>query len=187
MKFGNFSLPKGLIWLVILVVPVIFLISTYASFNNQEVHLRTTFNMQMKNRTAFFDKMWKIISQKAQVTQAYDTSFLRIVNAAMDPRRDGVGVMMKWVQESNPTLQAGTVQELYKDLSRTIESERDAFFEREETLASIQQQHSQFLQSFPNNLYNTFLGRKELVYNPISSDKTENVIKTGKDNSNSVF
>lgn len=187
MKIGNFNVPKLLVRVVLIGIPLIFLISTYASFNNREVDLRTTFEMQMKNRTALFDKMWKTISQKAKITKAYDSSFLRIVQEAMDPRKDGANVMMKWVTESNPTLQASTVQELYKDLSRTIESERERFFEREETLSSIQQQHSKFLRSFPNNLYNTFMGRKELVYNPISSDRTEDVMKTGKDNDTEIF
>lgn len=187
MNIGNFKVPKFLIWLAIIVPVAIFLISTYASFNNREVDLRTTFEMQMKNRTALFDKMWKVISQKAQITKAYDSSFIRIVNAAMDPRKDGANIMMKWVTESNPTLQAGTVQELYKDLGRTIEAERNGFFEREETLSSIQQQHSKFLRSFPNNFLNFFMGRKELEYKPITSDRTDEVIRTGKDNDVKVF
>lgn len=187
MNIGNFKVPNFLIWLILIGIPVIFLISTYASFNNREVDLRTTFEMQIKNRSALYDKMWKVISQKAQITKAYDSSFIRIVNAAMDPRKDGANIMMKWVTESNPTLQVGTVQELYKDLSRTIESERASFFEREETLASIQQQHSKFLRSFPNNLYNVFMGRKELEYKPITSDRTDDVMRTGKDNDVNVF
>jgi len=187
MNIGDFKVPNFLIWLVIIGIPVIFLISTYASFNNREVDLRTTFEMQMKNRSALYDKMWKVISQKAQITKAYDSSFIRIVNAAMDPRKDGANIMMKWVTESNPTLQVGTVQELYKDLSRTIESERNSFFEREETLASIQQQHSKFLRSFPNNFLNFFMGRKELEYKPITSDRTDDVMRTGKDNDVNVF
>lgn len=189
MKIGDFEfkIPKIFIWIVLLGLPIIFIISTYSSFNNKEVDLRTTFEMQMKNRKGLFDKMWKTIAQKANVAKTYDSSFLRIVNAAMDPRKDGAGVMMKWVTESNPTLQANTVQELYKDLSRTIESERNSFFERETTLASIQQQHSKFLRSFPNNFYNIFMGRKELIYEPITSDRTDDVMKTGKDNDVKVF
>jgi hypothetical protein len=187
MKIGNFKVPNFLIWIVLLGLPLIFVIATYASFNNKEVDLRTTFEMEMKNRTALYDKMWKVISQKAQVTKAYDSSFLRIVQEAMDPRKDGANILMKWVQESNPTLQAGTVQELYKDLSRTIEAERNSFFERETTLSSIQQQHSKFLRRFPNNLYNVFLGRKELEYKPITSGRTDDVIRTGKDDNVDVF
>jgi hypothetical protein len=187
MKIGNLTVPNLLIWLILLGLPLIFFISMYAKFNNEEVRLRTTFNMQMKNRTALFDKMWKVISQKAQVTRTYDSSFLRLVKEAMDPRKDGPNIMMKWVQETNPIQDARTVQELYVDLSRTIQSERDSFFEREEMLSSIQQQHSQYLLSFPNNLFNFFMGRKELEYKPITSDRTDDVMKTGKDNDVKVF
>lgn len=187
MNFRGINISKKLIYLVIFGAIAIFIISTYASFNNREVELRTTFTMQMKNRTALFDKMWKVISQKAQITKAYDSSFLRIVKESMDARKDGAQVMMKWVQESNPTLQASTVQELYKELSRTIEAEREGFFNREETLSSIQQKHSQFLLSFPNNFYNMFMGRKELIYNPISSSKTDAVMESGKDDDTKVF
>jgi len=189
MRIGNFEfhVPKLLVWGVIIGSIVVFFISTYAYFNNKEVALRTTFNQQMNNRTALFDKMWKIISQKAQVAKAYDSSFVRIVKESMDARKDGVNIMMKWVTESNPTLQANTVQELYRDLSRTIESERNSFFEREELLSSIQQQHSVFLLSFPNNFYNIFMGRKELVYKPITSGRTDGVIQSGQDNDVNVF
>lgn len=187
MNFQGFNISKKLIYLVVFGTIVIYLISTYASFNNREVKLRTTFNMEMKNRKTLFDKMWKMISQKAQVAKQYDSSFIRVVGAAMENRKDGAQVMMKWIQESNPTMQVGTVQELYKDLSRTIEAERNGFAEREQTLASIQQKHSEFLLSFPNNLYNTFMGRKELEYNPITSGRTEEAARTGQDNDVRVF
>lgn len=187
MTIGNFKVPKLLIWVVLLGLPLIFIISTYASFNNRDVDLRTTFDMHKTNRTAQYDKMWKIISQKGQVAKAYDSSFIRAVHEAMDPRKDGAGIMMKWVQENNVLVQIGTVQELYKDLSRTIEAERNSFFEREQTLASIKQQHSKFLRSFPNNLYNLFMGRKELEYTPITSSRTDEVIRTGKDDDVKVF
>jgi hypothetical protein len=187
MNFRGVNISKKLIYLVVFGAIIVYIIATYASFNNREVKLRTTFNMEMKNRKNLFDKMWKMISQKAQVAKQYDSSFTRVVGAAMENRKDGTQLMMKWIQESNPTMQVGTVQELYKDLSRTIEAERNGFSEREMTLASIQQKHSEFLLSFPNNFYNMFMGRKELEYNPITSGRTEEAARTGQDNDVRVF
>lgn len=187
MNIGNFKIPNAIKWLVLLGLPIIFIIATYGSFNNKDVDLRTTFEMQMTNRTAQYDKVWKVITQKAQIAKAYDSSFIRAVNASMDARKDGANILMKWVQENNVMIQIGTVQELYKDLSRTIEAERNSFFEREQTLASIKQQHSKFLRSFPNNIYNLFMGRKELEYKPITSSRTDEVIRTGKDDNVDVF
>jgi hypothetical protein len=187
MKIKNFEVPNILKWVVLISLPVVFLVATYSSFNNTDVDYRTTFTMETKKRTAFFDKMWKKISGKSQIAVKYDSSFIRIVQTAMDPRKDGANIMMKWVTESNPTMQASTVQELYVELGRTIDSEREGFYEREEMLASIEQQHTKFLLSFPNNFWNIFMGRKPVEYSPITSSRTEEVMRTGKDDSISVF
>jgi hypothetical protein len=187
MNIGNFKIPGILVKAVLIIMPVIFIVSTYASFNNTDVNFRTEFDMQIKNRTAFFDKMWKTISQQSQIAVKNDSSFKHNVALIMEGRKDAQGLFMKWITESNPNADFRAVQELYRDLSRSIESERNSFYERETTLSSIQREHSRFLRSFPNNVYNLFLGRKELVYNPITSDKTDEVMKSGKDNDVKVF
>jgi hypothetical protein len=187
MKLGNFELPNIWVKLVLIGGPLIFILMTYSSFNNKEVDLRTEFEMQMKNRTAFYDKMWKIIAQKGKIAVKNDSSFTRNITAIMEARKDGEQVMMKWVKEVNPNANFSEVSKLYAELSRTIESERNSFYERETTLSSIQREHSRFLRRFPNNFYNYFMGRKELEYKPITSDRTDDVIKSGKDNNVDVF
>lgn len=187
MKIGKVNVSSGLVWLAIVGVVLIFIISTYASFNNKEQDLRTQFEMQMSNRMAFFDKMWKTIAQKGQIAVKNDSSFARNIAAIMDARKDGAQVTWKWIKEINPNANYENVMALYADLSRTIESERNAFYERETTLSSIKQQHSKFLRSFPNNFYNIFMGRKELEYKPITSGRTDDVIRTGQDNDIQVF
>ena len=187
MNIGEFKVPSWVLKLILIVGPILFLIFTYSSFNNKEVDLRTEFKMQMKNRTAFYDKMWKIIAQKGKVAVQNDSSFHKNIVAVMEARKDGQQVFMKWVKEVNPNANYEEVSKLYVDLSRTIESERNAFYERETTLSSIQREHSRFLRRFPNNFYNIFMGRKELDYKPITSDRTDDVMKTGKDNNVEVF
>lgn len=187
MKLGNFKVPGILVKAVLIIVPLIFIVSTYASFNNTDINLRTEFEMKSKNRTAFFDKMWKTISQQSQIAVKNDSSFQRNVALIMEGRKDAQGTFMKWIQESNPNADFRSVQELYRDLSRTVESERSSFYEIETSLSSVQREHSRFLRSFPNNLYNIFMGRKELVYNPITSDRTDEVMKSSKDNDVKVF
>jgi hypothetical protein len=72
-------------------------------------------------------------------------------------------------------------------LSRAVEAERQAFFIREETLSDIVNQHDNLLTVYPGAFYNIFLGRSSLDYKPISSDRTEDVMKTGKDNDTKLF
>lgn len=187
MKIGNFELKNSWIKIGLFVLIGLFFLSTFVSFNNSEVDYRTLFEQKYTERTAAYDKLWKTTAQKAQIAVKVDSSFKEVVLSVMDARKDGQNTMMKWIQESNPTASFDKVQELYKDLSRFLESERTSFMDREAELARIKREHSNLLRKFPNNIYAAILGKKELVYKPITSDRTDDVIKTGKDNDTKVF
>lgn len=162
--------------------------SSVISTSNQEVGLRNQFKQKMDERTAFYDKMWKTISQDAQVAIKNDSSFSRNVDAIMAGRKDAQGLFMKWVTESNPNSNFEQVSKLYENLTRVIESERDGFFIQEKVIQGIVLEHDNLLGKFPSGLIlKTFMGRTNLVYKPITSDQTDEVIKTGKDNNTKVF
>ena len=131
--------------------------------------------------------MWKTISQKSQIALKNDSSFYRNVNAIMEGRKDAGDLFMKWVQESNPNANYDQVSVLYQDLSRTVEGQRDGFFMEEKMIQNIVMEHNNLIQKFPGSFWNSFLGRKELIYKPITSDRTDEVIKSGKDNNVEVF
>jgi len=96
--------------------------------------------------------------------------------------------MQSWREESNPNANYETVSALYADLSRTIEGQRDGFFMEEKMIQSIVLEHDNIMSKFPSGvILSTFMGRTKLVYKPITSDVTDEVIKTGKDNNTKVF
>lgn len=162
----------------------IFLITIVAqciNFSNSEIDLRNSFKQKWDERTAFYDKMWKTFSQKSQIAVKNDSSFRRNIDLIMTAREDKGGLLMKWVQESNPNANYDAVSKLYEDLSRAVEAGREGFFVQEKVLQDIVKQHSNLIQKFPGSLYNSFYGRKPLEYKPITSTITDQVIKTGKD------
>lgn len=164
------------------------LFSSVTSVSNSEVDLSNRFKQKMDERTAFYDKMWKTIAQKSQIAVKNDSSFVRNVNIIMSGRKDSQGVVMKWVQESNPNANYDQVAALYADLSRTIEGERDGFFMQEKMIMDIVLAHDNIMTQFPSGfILSSFMGRDRLIYKPITSDKTDDVIKTGKDNDTKVF
>lgn len=173
--------------IAILAILVLSLIGSFVSFSNQEIDLRNRFTQKMEERTAFYDKMWKTLSQKSQIALKNDSSFTRNVDAIMSGRKDSEGVFMKWIQESNPNANYDQVSILYQDLSRSVEGERDGFFIQEKMIQGIVLEHSNLIGKFPGSLWNSFLGREKLVYKPITSDRTDEVIKTGKDNNVDLF
>lgn len=158
---------------------------SYFSYNNQEVVLRETFNQNIKDRTALIDNMFKVVKKKSKVALKNDSSFVNVVSAVMSGRKDGKQVMMKWVTEQNPTANFKEVSDMYKDLSRTIESKQDELLEKENELARIEREHNILLEKFPGSLF--LSSKSKLNYKPITSDHTDEIIRTGKDNDLTVF
>jgi hypothetical protein len=163
------------------------ILTTLVSFSNTEISLRNKFEQEIDTRTALYDNMWKTLSQKSEVAVKNDESFYRNVNAIMEGRKDAGDMFMKWVQESNPNVNYEAVSVLYQDLSRAIEGKRDAFEMQERIIQSVVLQHKNHLQKFPNSLWNVFFNRHPLEYKPITSDRTDMVMKTGKDNDVKLF
>lgn len=157
------------------------------TISNKETLLRNRFEQKIDERKAFFDKMYKIITQKSQVSVKNDSSFRKNVEIIMEGRKDAEGTFMKWIQESNPNTDYKEVAALYKDLSRSIEAEREGFFTQEKVLQDVVREHKDLIRTFPTNIFITVLGRQELNYNPISSDFTDTVFKTGKENDINLF
>jgi len=173
--------------LVIVTIVVFTFIGSFISFSNTEIDLKNRFKQKMTQRTAFYDKMWKTISQKSEIALKNDSSFYQNVNAIMEGRKDAGDLFMKWVQESNPNANYEQVSILYQDLSRTVESQRDGFFMEEKMLQNIVLEHDNHINKFPGSFWNYFTNREPLVYTPITSDRTDEVIKSGKDNDVKLF
>lgn len=178
---NNKNLVKwGLLGLVVVFVIIVF--TSFVSFSNTEVSLRNNFEQKISERKAFYDKMYKIFTQKSQIAVKNDQSFKDNINVIMQGRKDSEQVIFKWITETNPNANYAEVSALYKDLSRAIESQREGFFTEEKVLQDIVRQHKNHLQLFPNSFYNIFFGRQVLQYEPISSDFTEKVFSTGREN-----
>jgi type II secretory pathway component PulJ len=161
--------------------------SSVISTSNEEVDLRNRFKQKMDERTAFYDKMWKTISQKSQIAIKNDSSFTNNINIIMAGRKDAQGIFMKWVQESNPNANYEAVSSLYADLSRAVEGQRDGFFMEEKMIQGIVLEHDNIMSKFPSGFILSMFGRSKLVYKPITSDRTDGVIQSGKDNDVNVF
>ena len=108
---------KKIILITLLVIfgcGVFGVVTSYFSYNNKEVSLRAQAEAQRGKVEGVHDKMWKIIQQKAQVTDEYKDAFAEIYPNIISGRYQGEndGALMKWVTEQNPNFDTS----LYKDL-----------------------------------------------------------------------
>lgn len=170
-------MKKTLIFsLIIVVVLAIIVIPTWVGASNKEIGVRNQMTAQQKSCEAFYDKMWKVIQQKAQVADEYKTAFAEIYPSLIDGRykNDG-GTLMKWITESNPNFDVS----LYKDLSTAIESQRNSFFVEQQKLIDLKREHDNIRQKFPSSMF--VGGREEIKITVITSSETEETYRTGKE------
>lgn len=165
----------------------IIFIGNIIGFSNNEIELRNRFEQKISERTSFYDKMWKILKGKSEIALKNDSSFRQNINIIMEGRKDAPQVFFKWITETNPNANYSEVSALYKDLSRAVEAQREGFFVQERYLQDIKRQHSDLIKKFPGSFYNSFYGRKEIEYKPITSTITDEVMKSGKDDNVKLF
>lgn len=153
------------------------------SIENTEIDLRERTVAQEKKCEAYFDKMWKILKQKAGVTDQYKQAFKEIYPQLIEGRYSkGDGTLMKWIQESNPSFDVS----LYKSLMNSIEVERTGFFNEQSSLIDMQREHSVYLQKAPNRWFLDD-NLKPVDIKIITSSSTKEVYSIGEENDIDLF
>lgn len=157
------------------------------------IGLSNTYNKKFVTGKAFqqnseivFDNTWKKIAQQAEVTDEYKEGFREVYVEMMDARygNDGTAgqqTLMKWIQESNPTLDAS----IYKTLMNTIEGSRNEFTMEQKKLIDIDRELKSMKVTFPNSLI--LGGKADLEIKLVTSAKTEQAFTTGQDNDTKLF
>jgi len=176
------------IGVIVAVVAVILLGISVAiwsiGISNTEIELREQAVAQEKDNQNIYDKTWKTIKQKAQITDKYAKDFKDIYSNLMNSRYQGdqkSNPTFKWIHEQNPQFSV----EMYKDLSDAIEANRAEFARVQSRLIDIKREHDVLRKRFPSKLI--VGGREELVVTIVTSTKTDEVFKSGKDDNIELF
>jgi hypothetical protein len=158
-------------------------VGCYFSYNNKEITIRTRAEAQRGKIEGVHDKMWKVIQQKAQVSNEYKNAFTEIYPAIMEGRYsgNGDGSLMKWVTEHNPNFDTS----LYKDLMQSIEVLRSEFQRSQETMLDLIREHNTLCTTYPGRWF--ISNTTPIEYTVVSSTKSKVVMDTGIDDDIKVF
>lgn len=160
----------------VIVIGAIIFLSMMFSYQNQEVRLTNEYNAQLGKIEGVHDNMWKILQSKAGVTKEYAANFDSIYTHIISGRYDkSDGVLFNWIKEQNPEFS----MELYKDLSVSIEVQRQKFLDSQIKIQDIVREQNNLLDMVPSSWF--LGGRKRLSYEMISSSYSKSVMDTKLD------
>lgn len=165
-----------------LVLLALIVVIMYIKYNNEEVSLRKEAEAQIGKVETVHDTMWKVIKQKAGVTEEYRDTFEKIFPEIISGRysQDGA-TSMKWIQESNPEFDTS----LYKDLMQAIEVQRMYFNQAQTRMLDIIRQRETLLELIPAKFF--ISNKTKIDYKIISSTNTKTVVQTGIDDDVDLF
>lgn len=175
-------------WLIIAFLTIfcsaaLICFGAYFGYNNEEISLRAQAEAQKDKIEGVHDKMWKVIQQKAQVSNEYKNAFVEIYPQIIAGRysANGDGSLMKWVTEQNPNFDTA----LYKDLMQSIEVLRSEFQRSQEMMIDIVREHTTLCSTYPARWFIT--NKSKIKYTIISSTKSKTVVETGIDDDVNLF
>lgn len=152
---------------------------------NTEATLETTYNAKVADNTSEFDNMWKKIQQVAQVPIAQKDALKDIFTSYAEARTgkgDG-GSLMKWIQESVPTISTKT----FENVQNIIVSSRDSWTMRQKELVDLSREYNNNLAVKPRGWFLGWMGFKVIVPKVITSSKTGEAFVSGKDDDVNLF
>lgn len=149
---------------------------------NTNVVYTTNYAQKTQAIAAKYDYFWKTKKEKAALAGINKDAFFEITDIIFSHRADGANVAWKWLQENQPVPYAEFTK-FYAELSDFTQASRDEIYKLELERQNIVKEQNTLLGTFPNNQYNRLLQLDKLEYvQGISSDSTQTVIQSGKEN-----
>ena len=161
---------------IVIVLLISFIMNI--SYSNKQVTIHNKLTAQQEICEIFYDKMFKILKQKAGVVLKAKDDFKDIYANIMEGNYadDNGSDLIAWIQKSNPDFDVS----LYKDLMITIEHERTIFFEEQKVLIDINMTYNNLLQTIPSKWFTD--ENKTFNMLVIKSQQTNSVYDTGEEN-----
>ena len=174
-------MTPSLIIIVAAVAILLILLIMFFTYNNKEIYLRKEADAQRKKIESTHDKMWKVIKQKAEVSDKYRETFERVYPEIIAGRYSEGSSAMKWIQEASPNFDTS----LYNDLMQAIEIQRTHLHNAQTRMLDVIRERASLIESYPSRWFIT--NKSEIEYEVISSTKTHNVVETRVDDDVDVF
>lgn len=152
------------------------------SVQNEEVQARNRVEAQKKNVETHHDAMWKILAQKAGISEQFKPEDYTKMLAEVVEGRKG-GSFAKFVQEQNPNFDLS----LLKDLGQSVESEHKVVVREEKKLLEYNRVHADIIGDRWKRRYLDSDQKEPIDIVVITSSRSKKAAETGIDDNVDLF
>lgn len=147
----------------------------YFSYNNQHKDLHNRYDAEVGVVETRLDNMWKIISDKFDMSQQYADDFKEVAKINAGAFSEG-GEVWKWINTQFPQIDPS----IYKEVMATIEAERKGLENAQKKIIDITREHNNLVSKVPSSW---FISDKTFMdWVVISSTETKEIMTTREDN-----
>ena len=170
---------------VVVAVVGIFVVVYTVNTLNSETRLRNAIVAKQVDNTSEFDNMWKKVTQAAQVTDAQKNALMDIFKGYAESRSAGKqgGSLANWIHEAVPNVDTST----FNNLQNLIAASRDRWTMQQKELIDLNREHENVLTVIPSSIVCSMFGRAKIDITVVTSAKTEEAFRAGKDDDTAVF
>lgn len=166
-----------MITIIVLSAIAIVLLVTFFVVNNKETSLRKEAEAEEKFISSVHDTMWKVLKEKAGVSEQYRKTFEKVYPELVKGRySERGGNSMKWIMESNPDFDTS----LYRDLMQAIDVQRNLFKSSQQRMLDIIRERDTLINTMPACWF--IINKSTISYTVITSDGTNEIMRTRIDN-----
>ncbi len=155
----------------------------FVSVMNTETRQRNAITAKQLDNTSEYDNLWKKLSQAGQVTDAQKEALRQIIVGYAEARKAGAGSLATMVREAVPHVDTST----FKNLMNIVVSSRDSWTMRQKELIDLNREHDNTIDLFPSSVVCAILGRQKIEIKIVTSTRTGEAFKTGKDDDVDLF
>lgn len=160
---------------IVLALTFVFMGGCTIGAVNHEIELRTAIQAKSVANEATLDTMWKIIKQKAQISEQAVTS-IKDMNSIYEELVNGRsgGAIFKMVSENYPNLGTSDITKMYSSVMASVEAERNVFKRDQQALVDLVRQHSSYVQKIPVRWLLAVFGENEKFVRRTPENSGEN-------------
>lgn len=138
---------------IILILQAVFVVVPYTvSVFNEQKDIRNSYSQKLQEKEVIMKEFTSCLTNSLNISDKNANYFKENVQYIMDNRKDGMGLMWKWVKEINPNANYEEVSKLFDNMQKMYVEKRDVIIKVNGEIFTLEKRDKNLIAKFPSSL-----------------------------------